>query len=367
MASRMWKWSSSDNPARSSLDERLRRMERRATAGDPGALEAYVREAERAGVGRSSDEASLGEARKLREMRQAIGRPVREPENACYVVEDLGEYQTTDGRTLRGFNAYLDGRRINNSALAGEEGLLNQIRYDRRGLHPYSRDFWWNESIDRQHYECPTCRPIESRTRIVPKPPIKKVPARRGRRRRLNPDEPMRRAERARAVGGPREAADVLRWRMRSGELAEDQVRMAARLGRLDALELFPQEPPVAWVNWATRRTVILEASRLAGGRRWRRVLVAWVCDVAERVLPLFERERPEDDRPRQAISLARRWARGEKVPRSRLEEAAASADDAAAYAAAYADAAREIRDEAIALLLELCEVRVRAQGDGKS
>lgn len=35
-------------------------------------------------------------------------------------------------------------------------------------------------------------------------------------------------------------------------------------------------------------------------------------ADFAERVLPLFEKERPNDDRPRNAIIAARQFARGE-------------------------------------------------------
>ena len=37
-----------------------------------------------------------------------------------------------------------------------------------------------------------------------------------------------------------------------------------------------------------------------------------FAADCAERVLPIFEAERPEDDRPRKAIVMARRYADGE-------------------------------------------------------
>lgn len=40
--------------------------------------------------------------------------------------------------------------------------------------------------------------------------------------------------------------------------------------------------------------------------------LAIWAADCAEHVLSLFEATRPDDDRPRQAIALARAWARGE-------------------------------------------------------
>jgi hypothetical protein len=41
-------------------------------------------------------------------------------------------------------------------------------------------------------------------------------------------------------------------------------------------------------------------------------LLAVWAADCAQHVLPLFERTRPDDDRPRRAIELGRAWARGE-------------------------------------------------------
>jgi len=41
-------------------------------------------------------------------------------------------------------------------------------------------------------------------------------------------------------------------------------------------------------------------------------LLAIWASDCAEHVLHHFERERPNDERPRHAIELARAWARGE-------------------------------------------------------
>ena len=73
------------------------------------------------------------------------------------------------------------------------------------------------------------------------------------------------------------------------------------------------------------------------------RSLAFWAADCAERVLPCFEKEYPEDDRPRQAIDAARAWALGEiKVGEARAaalasHAAARSADNPAARAAARA------------------------------
>jgi hypothetical protein len=76
------------------------------------------------------------------------------------------------------------------------------------------------------------------------------------------------------------------------------------------------------------------------------RLLALWAAECAEHVLPLFERERPEDARPRRAIELARVWVRGEV----RMQDARTAAGHAngaardlrgaprfAAYAAAQA------------------------------
>jgi hypothetical protein len=43
-----------------------------------------------------------------------------------------------------------------------------------------------------------------------------------------------------------------------------------------------------------------------------RRLVASWAADCAERVLPLFEAEAPDDDRPRDAIARARAFSRGE-------------------------------------------------------
>ncbi|MCJ0700621.1 putative immunity protein [Frigoribacterium sp. CFBP 13712] len=43
-----------------------------------------------------------------------------------------------------------------------------------------------------------------------------------------------------------------------------------------------------------------------------RRLVAAWAADCAERVLPLFEAEAPNDDRPRDGIARARAFSRGE-------------------------------------------------------
>ena len=69
--------------------------------------------------------------------------------------------------------------------------------------------------------------------------------------------------------------------------------------------------------------------------------MALWAADCAERVLPYFEEEYPEDDRPRKAIEAGRAWARGElKVGEGR---AAAIAAHAAARAAGHAAATAHV------------------------
>lgn len=82
------------------------------------------------------------------------------------------------------------------------------------------------------------------------------------------------------------------------------------------------------------------------------RLLALWAADCAEHVLPHFERVRADDDRPRQAIELARAWAGGE-VTMTEARTAAGHANAAArdlrgaarfaAYAAAQAAAVAHV------------------------
>ncbi len=49
------------------------------------------------------------------------------------------------------------------------------------------------------------------------------------------------------------------------------------------------------------------------------RTLVAWVLDCAPRVLEIFEKKYPEEQRPRQALETVAAWARGEvKMPEAK-------------------------------------------------
>lgn len=67
------------------------------------------------------------------------------------------------------------------------------------------------------------------------------------------------------------------------------------------------------------------------------RRLALWAIACAEHVLPLFEEAQPNDDRPRQAIELARAWVRGEAT----MKQAHQTAFIANAAAKGVPDAAK--------------------------
>lgn len=78
-------------------------------------------------------------------------------------------------------------------------------------------------------------------------------------------------------------------------------------------------------------------------------LLAVWAAACAEHVLPLFEKEKPDDGRPRQAIDLARAWSRGE-VPMGQARmgafasnAAAKDVSDAAKFAALSAGQAAAV------------------------
>jgi Imm-5 like putative immunity protein len=67
-------------------------------------------------------------------------------------------------------------------------------------------------------------------------------------------------------------------------------------------------------------------------------LLAVWAADCAEHVLHYFEHARPDDERPRRAIELARAWARGE----IRMTPARTAAGHANGAARDLSGAARE-------------------------
>lgn len=73
-------------------------------------------------------------------------------------------------------------------------------------------------------------------------------------------------------------------------------------------------------------------------------LLALWAADCAEHALPHFEAARPDDDRVRHTIALARAWARGEVRMRQAFDAAFAS------------HAAREVSGAARFAALSACQ-----------
>lgn len=63
------------------------------------------------------------------------------------------------------------------------------------------------------------------------------------------------------------------------------------------------------------------------------RVLAIWAAECAERVLPIFEKEFPDDGRPRTAILKLREWERTRVFRMSEVREASLNAHAAARMA----------------------------------
>lgn len=81
--------------------------------------------------------------------------------------------------------------------------------------------------------------------------------------------------------------------------------------------------------------------------------LALWAASCAERTLPIFEHQRPGDDRPRAAIAALRAWERGE-LPMTACRTAAfaahAAARDASEAGATAAVAAARAAGQACAV-----------------
>lgn len=83
-------------------------------------------------------------------------------------------------------------------------------------------------------------------------------------------------------------------------------------------------------------------------------LLAVWAANCAEHMLHFFEETQPQDNRPRQAIELARAWARGEITMTQARSDANAAARDVsgaakeAAHAAAQAAAVAHVAAHAL-------------------
>ncbi len=97
----------------------------------------------------------------------------------------------------------------------------------------------------------------------------------------------------------------------------------------MELSELLPKFERADWMLWTLRR-----ASKLT---KVQYVELAVIC--AQRVLAIYDKKYPKDDRPRKAIEAAMAYAKDPSEKNRKASAAAAYAAYAAAYAA-YADAA---------------------------
>ena len=113
-------------------------------------------------------------------------------------------------------------------------------------------------------------------------------------------------------------AEDVMSWHP-CAEYTLARLKKLCGPHGITARQMFSQRLPAADRLWAVLRPEVIPTREL-------RLLA---CDFAESVLPIFERERPADPRPREAIRLARLFADGEAT-REQMAAARAAARDAA-------------------------------------
>ena len=134
------------------------------------------------------------------------------------------------------------------------------------------------------------------------------------------------------------------RWRSVKGDIipCENGLHLCRREDLLDWLG------PVIWEAEADESELIEQRDKVVVRRaRVVRRLDAWnertarlfAADCAEKVLPIFEKQRPGDNRPRKAIEAARAFANGQ-ISADDWDAAGAAARDAAGAAAR--DAARD-------------------------
>jgi hypothetical protein len=142
------------------------------------------------------------------------------------------------------------------------------------------------------------------------------------------------------------------RWRSISGDLmpCENGLHLCRRQDLLTWLgpEIWEAEYEGELVE-ADDKVVVRRARIVRKLDTWNeRTARLFAADCAEKVLPIFEKQYPNDERPREAIEAARAYARGE-IGNAASDAARAAAWAAARYAASDAawDAARYAASEA--------------------
>jgi len=119
-------------------------------------------------------------------------------------------------------------------------------------------------------------------------------------------------------------------------------------VGKRTLMQAWAESQRGDWVLW-----LVLEMNWLDD-----RALRLFACDCAERVLPIYEKEYPDDDRPRKAIAVARLYADG-KATQEELDAARAAAEAADRDATAAALDAPRTAASSAALAAALSAARV--------
>ena len=150
--------------------------------------------------------------------------------------------------------------------------------------------------------------------------------------------------------GSPTHGPSDFRWPMPNGEPGEwlevdgplvpceNGLHLVRFSGLLDwaAPKLYVAEQEGESVPKDSNILVCRKARLMRGVETWTdRNLRLFACDCAERVMPIFERQRPNDERPRRCIAVSRLFADG--LATSEELTAAGTAARAAAWAAAEA------------------------------
>ena len=94
-------------------------------------------------------------------------------------------------------------------------------------------------------------------------------------------------------------------------------------------------DPQSAWDAWDDGAELLWNLKQC--GEKDTSKLVLCACDIAERVLPIFEAERPDDARPRKAIEAARNFVENPSDENREAADAACAAAYAVGCAAANA------------------------------
>lgn len=149
-------------------------------------------------------------------------------------------------------------------------------------------------------------------------------------------DEGIRELERRwRETQSPEDEAAWLRQRLRTGDLTEDRLRLAAYCQHPAAVLLVPQPSP-GWVSQtgAWLKETILGHRVVPGLRPWgAEACVRGMIAAARLVVPICEQHLRPDPRPVQAVVAAEEWVLDQSdVTRQRAAQVAAAADASFAW-----------------------------------